>query len=139
MPYWCSDCRSYFSVRTGTAIARSNVSLRKWAVAIYLCTSYPKSVSALQLRKSLGVTHKTAWFMMHRLREAWVQECKDPMEGPIEVDETYVGGLRKNMHGWKRRQFKGRGSAGKTPVVGAKDRATGKVAARVVPVGDAAC
>ena len=71
MPYWCSDCRSYFSVRTGTAIARSNVPLRKWAIAVYLCLTSLKSVSSMKLHRDLGVTQKTAWFMLHRIREAW--------------------------------------------------------------------
>ena len=71
MPYWCPDCRSYFSVRTGTAIARSNVPLRKWAIAIYLCLTSLKSVSSMKLHRDIRVSQKTAWFMLHRIREAW--------------------------------------------------------------------
>ena len=71
MPYWCTDCRSYFSVRTGTPLAKSNVPLRKWAIAIYLCLTSLKSVSSMKLHRDLKVTQSTAWFMLHRIREAW--------------------------------------------------------------------
>ena len=68
MPYWCSDCRSYFSVRTGTAIARSKVPLRKWVVAIYLELTSLKSISSMKLHRDIGVRQSTAWFMLHRIR-----------------------------------------------------------------------
>ena len=71
MPYWCPDCRSYFSVRTGTAIAHSKVPLRKWAMAIYLDVTSLKSVSSMKLHRDLKVTQRTAWFMLHRIREAY--------------------------------------------------------------------
>ena len=64
----------YFSVRTGTAIARSNVKMRKWAIAIYLCLTSLKSVSSMKLHRDLGVSQKTAWFMLHRIREAWAEQ-----------------------------------------------------------------
>ena len=67
MPYWCPDCRSYFSVRTGTPMARSNVPLRKWAIAIYLCLTSLKSVSSMKLHRDIGVSQRTAWFMLHRI------------------------------------------------------------------------
>ena len=132
MPYWCPDCRRYFSVRTGTAIARSNVPLRKWAIAIYLYLTNLKSVSSMKLHRDLGVTQKTAWFMLHRLREASAKETGIRFEGPIEVDESYFGGKRKNMHASKRKTLDGRGATGKTAVVGMKDRSTNKVKAQVV-------
>ena len=132
MPYWCTDCRSYFSVKTGTAIARSKVPLRKWAIAIYLCLTSLKSVSSMKLRRDIGVSQPTAWFMLHRIREAWAGENSGPFNGPVEVDETYIGGRKKNMSKQKRRQAFGRGPAGKTTVMGAKDRATNRVTARVI-------
>ena len=91
MPYWCTDCRGYFSVRTGTAIARSNVPLRKWAIAIYLCLTSLKSVSSMKLHRDLGVSQKTAWFMLHRIREAWASETSGAFAGLVEADETFVG------------------------------------------------
>ena len=132
MPYWCPACRSYFSVRTGTAIARSNVPLRKWVIAIYLCLTSLKSVSSMKLHRDLGVSQKTAWFMLHRLREAWAEQLPGAFTGPVEADETFVGGKAKNMHAVKRKQLTGRGGADKTAVAGVKDRATGRVRASVV-------
>ncbi len=136
MPYWCTDCRSYFSVRTGTSIARSNVPLRKWAIAIYLCLTSLKSVSSMKLHRDIGVSQKTAWFMLMRIREAWCCDPCGPYSGPAEVDESYFGGKRKNMSKAKREALTGRGSVGKTAVVGIKDRATNKVSAEVVQSTD---
>lgn len=131
MPYRCRDCRKYFSVKTGTALAASNVSLQKWVWAIYLELTNLKGVSSMKLHRDLGVTQKTAWFMQHRIREAFGSP-PDRFDGPVEVDEAYFGGLRKNMPKAKRSELTGRGPAGKTAVVAAKDRKTKKVAARVV-------
>ena len=138
MPYWCTDCRSYFSVRTGTPIARSNVPLRKWAIAIYLCLTSLKSVSSMKLHRDIGVSQRTAWFMLHRIREAWAGDGDGPFDGPVECDETYFGGKRHNMSNAKRKELAGtgRGAVGKVAVVGAKDRATGKVYAEVVEETD---
>ena len=137
MPYWCSDCRSYFSVRTGTALESSRVPLRKWAIAIYLEVTSLKSVSSMKLHRDIGVSQPTAWFMLHRIREGWKQSGPDgPFSGPVGVDETYFGGKRKNMSASKRRALTGRGTAGKTTVVGAKDRATNQVSAKVVASAD---
>ena len=132
MPYWCSDCRSYFSVRTGTALERSKVPLRKWAFAIYLELTSLKSVSSMKLHRDIGVTQSTAWFMLHRIREAWTQDPHARLAGPVEVDETYIGGKYRNMHAAARRR-----SPKKTTVIGAKDRETNKVTARVIEHTDA--
>ena len=103
MPYWCTDCSSYFSVRTGTPIARSNVPLRKWAIAIYLCLTSLKSVASMKLSRDIGVSQPTAWFMLHRIREAWAGENGGHFDGPVEVDETYFGGERKELAGYRTR------------------------------------
>ena len=132
MPHWCTDCRSYFSVRTGTPIARSNVPLRKWAIAIYLCLTSLKSVSSMKLHRDIGVSQPTAWFMLHRIRQAWAGDDDDQLGGPVEVDETYFGGKRENMPLRKRKTLTGRGAVGKTAVIGMKDRESGKVRAEVV-------
>ena len=114
MPYWCSDCRSYFSVRTGTVLECSRVPLRKWAFAIYLEVTSLKSVSSLKLHRDIGVSQRTAWFMLHRIRETWTRPGGGPtFTGPVEVDETYVGGKAKNMHTHQRdRVITGRGAVG---------------------------
>ena len=132
MPYWCGSCRSYFSVRTGTPMARSNIPLRKWAIAIYLCLTSLKSVSSMKLHRDTGVSQRTAWFMLHRIREAWGEDDgEEPFDGPVEVDETYFGGKRKALAGT------GRGAVGKTAVIGMKDRATNEVRAKVITETDA--
>ena len=132
MPYHCGNCRKYFSVRTGTVIQCSNLPLRKWAFAVYLYVTNLKGVSSMKLHRDLGVTQKTAWFMLHRLREAWDASGVDKMLGPVEIDETYVGGKRENMPKSKRVKMTGRGTKGKSIVIGAKDRETNKVTAKVV-------
>jgi len=87
----------------------------------------------MQLYRHLGITQKSAHFMAHRLREAWTEDTDADMEGPVEINETYIGGLVKNMSNEKRKQHTGRGTANKTIVIGAKDRSTGKIRAEVIP------
>ena len=136
MPYWCKGCKSYFSVRTGSTIENSRLPLRKWAFAIYLYVTCLKGVSSMKLHRDLNVTQKTAWFMLHRLRDAWSDSSAAPFSGPVEADETYIGGKRKNMPKAKRKTLEGRGAVGKAVVVGAKDRETNQVAARTVESTD---
>ena len=132
MPYWCSDCRSYFSVKVGTVMEDSKLSYRKWAFGIYLMTTNIKGVSSMRMHRELKVTQPTAWFMNHRIREGLAVE-PEPMAGPVEVDETFIGGKERNKHRDKRTNA-GRGTVGKTPVVGVKDRDTGEIVA--MPVAD---
>lgn len=146
MPYWCTDCRSYFSVRTGTTLAHTRVPLQKWAIAIYLEVTSLKAISSMKLHRDIKVTQTTAWFMLHRIREGWRGIADGgrggggggKFYGPVEVDETYVGGKRANMHKKKRAVLKGRGTAGKSVVVGMKDRKTNKIKAQVVEHTDTA-
>ncbi len=131
LPYYCSGCHKPFSVRIGTILERSHVSLRQWALAIYLEMTSLKGIAAMKLHREIGVSYKTAWFMLHRVRDAWKNEQTALMTGPVEVDEVYIGGLEKNKHEYKKLKA-GRGTVGKTAVVGIKDRETNEVRAAVV-------
>ena len=129
MPYWCTDCRGYFSVKTGTALESSKLPLRKWAFAIYMHLTSLKGVSSMKLHRDIGVSQKSAWFMLQRIRKAWDSDDW-PFGGPVEVDETFIGGRDRNKHANKKPRV-GRGPVSKTAVVGAKDRETNRVSASV--------
>ncbi|MDE2831132.1 MAG: IS1595 family transposase [Gemmatimonadota bacterium] len=133
-PYRCRACKRHFSVRVGTVLQGSRIGYQKWAIAIYLLTSSPKGISSIQLGKALGIPQKTAWYLAHRIREGW-REHQDLYDGPVEVDETYIGGRERNKHADKKLRT-GDGFDGKIPVVGARDRNTGKVSMRVVEEAD---
>ncbi len=135
MPYWCTDCRKYFSVKVGTPMQSSKLSLRKWVVAMYLMSTSLKGVSSMKIHRDLKVSQPTAWFMIHRIREAWNMEGDKPFRGPVEVDEAYIGGKEKNKHESKKMKA-GRGAVGKAAVVGMKDRDTNRVSAAVVESTD---
>lgn len=132
-PFRCRACRKDFSAKTGSVMHASKLPIRTWVLAMWLLSDRCKGTSSHQLARDLGVTQKTAWFLAHRIREAWADTYStDRFDGPVEVDETYIGGVAKNMHATKRKHLTGRGGVDKTPVVGIKDRATGKVTAQVV-------
>ena len=133
MTHRCRDCpdRRMFSLKTGTLMEGSKLGYRTWAIAIYLLSTNLKSVSSMKLHRDLEITQKSAWHLAHRLRKSF-ETSGALFTGPVEVDETYIGGKRKNMPKSKRVKLTGRGSVGKTAVVGAKDRATNRVSAGTV-------
>lgn len=111
---------------------RSHIPLRKWAWGTYRWVVSLKGVSAMRLHRDLEISYSSAWFMAHRLREAFSDDGDSLFTGPVEVDEVYLGGKRKNMPK-KRAKLEGRGPVGKTPVIGIQDRKTNQVSARAVP------
>lgn len=126
------ECKKQFSVKVGTIFEDSPIGLDKWLTAMWLIVNAKNGISSYEIHRAIGVTQKTAWFMLHRIRLAMDSGSIEKLSGDVECDETFIGGLAKNMHKWKREQkIKGRGSVGKTAVMGILER-KGKVSAKVI-------
>jgi transposase-like protein len=133
--YYCNECKGQFTVTVGSVFERSKVPLTKWWLASYLHMAGKRGVPSHQIHRTLGVTYKTAWFMMHRIREA---ERDGGAFGPlggknkvVEIDESYVGGKEANKHAIKRTPGR-QGGAGKAPILSLVERG-GKVRSFHVP------
>ena len=139
MSYRCREkaCAKRFSIRTGTVMQSSKLGFQTWAIAIYLMSTNLKGISSMKLHRELEITQKSAWFLAHRLRDTLLAKNPAMMAGPVEADETFVGGKAKNMHRSQRQQLTGRGAADKMAVAGIKDRQTKRVRATVVERVDA--
>lgn len=133
----CKECWKQFSVKLGTIFEDSALSLTKWLPALWMLVNCKNGISSYELGKALGVSQKSAWFMLHRLRLALQEKTLAKIGGEgstIEADETFVGGRFKNMHASKRaRSGRHGGTMEKTPVMGMFDRNQRKVRAMVVP------
>ena len=136
--YHCNQCKEDFTVRTGTIFERSHVPLHKWIYAMYLVVTARKGISSMQLAKEIGVTQKTAWFILGRLREACGTDI-GKLSGIVEIDEAYIGGKARNMHkaDRERRGLKGRGVHDKTPVLGMRAR-DGRTKTQIISNNDQA-
>lgn len=127
------ECRNkhskrQFSVKKNTIFEDSPIGLDKWFTAIWLLNNCKNGVSSMELHRAIGVTQKTAWFMLHRIRAALHRGTFEKFGGTVEADETFIGGLARNMHKSKKAEkITGTGGSGKELVMGLLDRETGKV------------
>ncbi len=127
--YKCGMCRKQFTVKVGTIFEQSPLPLQKWLLAMYVLTAHKKGIASTQLAKDVGVTQKTAWFMLGRLR--WVMHTKSfdrPLKNVVEADETYVGGKPRKKEEKRQRE---RSNDRKAPAAGVVER-NGEL--RIMPV-----
>jgi transposase-like protein len=125
----CKGCKKQFSAKVGTIFEDSPIGFEKWLPALWLIASAKNGISSYELHRALGVTQKTAWFMLHRIRLAMQSGSIEKTKGPIEADETFIGGKASNMHKAKRKEkIQGRGATGKEIVMGILDRGERKEA-----------
>ncbi len=127
----CKACKKQFSIKVGTIFEDSPISLTKWLPAVWMICGAKNGISSYEIHRALGVTQKTAWFMLHRIRLAMSAGNFGKLNGEVEADETFVGGKARNQHAWQR-VGKGRGSQDKAAVHGMIERG-GKVVATTVP------
>lgn len=129
----CKACKKQFSIKIGTVMEDSPLGLDKWLTAIWLIANAKNGISSWEAHRALGITQKSAWFLLHRIRLAMQSGTMGKLSGEVEVDETYIGGKARNMHADKRAaKIHGRGMCGKTIVIGVLERGT-EVRTKVIP------
>lgn len=122
--YRCSDktCKKNFSVTVGTIFEKSKIPLSTWMGSVFIISAHKKGISSLQLSRDMGITQKTAWFILHRIRYMMGEPDPEPLDCIVEIDETYVGGKFANMNRGKRKEWQERGRDNKTAVMGMTQR-----------------
>lgn len=131
--YKCTCCKKIFTAKTGTIFENSKISLKTWFVAIYMVL-HKKGISSIQLSKDLGITQKSSWFLLQRIRTVLGNEEASELSGTVMADETFVGGKNKNRHADKKVKYsQGRSFKDKTPVLGLMEAETSRVVCFVVP------
>jgi transposase-like protein len=139
--WFCNGCKKQFTAKVGTIFEDSPIGLDKWMTAVWMICNCKNGISSYELHRTLGITQKSAWFMLHRIREAMkdgsILKMGGPESGPVEVDETFVGGRIRNMHRKHvREKYKDQpvhATSAKAIVMGMRDRETRQVRAKVVP------
>lgn len=129
----CKACRKQFSIKTGSVMEDSPIGLDKWLSALWMIVNAKNGISSYELHRALGITQKSAWFLSHRLRLAMQAGTFKKLCGNVEVDETFIGGLARNMHKSKRNKLSRTGFIGKVAVMGLLERHGGEVRTMVVP------
>src|SRR6266496_3862452 len=128
----CKGCKKQFSVKVGTIMEDSPIHLEKWMAAIWMIANCKNGISSYEIHRALGVTQKSAWFLMHRIRKAMQAGTFRKLAGDVEVDETFIGGLARNMHKNKRNKVSKTGFIGKVAVMGLLERHGGEVRTVIV-------
>ncbi|MGA2515305.1 MAG: IS1595 family transposase [Thermodesulfobacteriota bacterium] len=131
--WWCKGCKQQFTMKVNTIFEDSPLGMDKWMTALWLLVNCKNGISSCEVARDLGVTQKTAWFMLHRLRLAMQTGSFSKLGGEVEVDETFIGGKARNMHPQKKSlRVTGRGGKDKVPVMGILERG-GEVRTAIVP------
>ena len=127
LPYHCLDCKRFFSAKTGTFMHSSKIGYQRWAIAIFLMMSSKQGISSMRLHEHLGISQPAAWHMAHRIREAMDNnETPEIFEGPVEADETWIGGRSRSQTFERKKRLKMK------PIIGMVDRATNRIATQII-------
>ncbi|SRR6266404_2001150 len=131
----CKECKKQYTVKRGTIMEDSPIPLDKWLCAIWMIANDKNGISSYEIHRGLGITQKSAWFLLHRIRHAMKTGSFDKLSGQIEADETFIGGKARNMHYSKRGKITGTGGSGKAIVMGMLER-SGEVRTKVIEKRD---